>query len=275
MSMAIITFWNDGKVETNQSMTIAAVATAIAINYDYKILVVNTKHYDTSLEYAFEPKNNINSMFSKGKTDLAMGISGVAKAIASHKTSPEIITNYTRIILRNLELLTEKKTDEDEFDRYKGYIKDILKLANKYYDLVLVDLEGNIEEQEVKEFIEMSEVNVATLVQNLNVIDDYIKLREKNSIMQDKKWIVSVGKYDAKSKYTVKNISKYIKWKNVYGIPYNTMFSMDAPEGKVADYIIRFKRIKPTHVNYEFIKSVDKEAEQIVSMVKEGQRKIY
>lgn len=273
--MAIITFWNDGKVETNQSMTIAAVATAIAINYDYKILVVNTKHYDTSLEYAFESKNNINSMFSKGKTDLAMGISGVAKAIASHKTSPEIITNYTRIILRNLELLTEKKTDEDEFDRYKGYIKDILKLANKYYDLVLVDLEGNIEEQEVKEFIEMSEVNVATLVQNLNVIDDYIKLREKNSIMQDKKWIVSVGKYDAKSKYTVKNISKYIKWKNVYGIPYNTMFSMDAPEGKVADYIIRFKRIKPTHVNYEFIKSVDKEAEQIVSMVKEGQRKIY
>lgn len=275
MSMAIITFWNDGKVETNQSMTIAAVATAIAINYDYKILVVNTKHYDTSLEHAFEPKNNINSIFSKGKTDLAMGISGVAKAIASHKTSPEIITNYTRIILRNLELLTEKKTDEDEFDRYKGYIKDILKLANKYYDLVLVDLEGNIEEREVKEFIEMSEVNVATLVQNLNVIDDYIKLREKNSIMQDKKWIVSVGKYDAKSKYTVKNISKYIKWKNVYGIPYNTMFSMDAPEGKVADYIIRFKRIKPTHVNYEFIKSVDKEAEQIVSMVKEGQRKIY
>ena len=273
--MAIIAFWNDGKVETNQSMTIAAVATTLAINYDYKILIVNTKNNDTSLERAFEPKHNINSMFSKGKMDLATGISGVVKAIASNKTSPEIITNYTKIILRNLELLTEKNTDEEEFSRYKTYIKDILKLANRYYDIVLVDLEGNIEEQEIKEILEMSSVKVATLVQNLNVIDDYIEQKEKSFVLQDKNWLISIGKYDSKSKYTVKNVSKHIKEKRVHGIPYNTMFAMDAPEGKVADYIIRFKRVKQTHVNAEFVNAVDKEAEEIVNLVKEGQRKIY
>lgn len=273
--MAIVTFWNDGKVETNQSMTIAAIATALAINYDYKILIVNTKYKDVALERAFEPKHNVNTLFTKGKTDLAMGLSGVVKAIASNKTSPEIITNYTKIILRNLELLTDKNTDDEEFDRYKNYIKDILKLANRYYDLVLVDLEGDIEEQDVKEIIEMSAVKVATLVQNLNVIDDYIEQKEKNLVLQDKNWLVSMGKYDAKSKYTIKNVSKYIKEKKIHGIPYNTMFAMDAPEGKVADYIIRFKRVKPTHINAEFVKSIDKEAEEIVNLVKEGQRKIY
>lgn len=273
--MAIITFWNDGKVETNQSMTIAAIATALAINYDYKILIVNTKNNDVSLERAFEQKNSINSMFSKGKMDLATGLSGVVKAIASNKTSPEIITNYTKIILRNLELLTEKNIDKEEFDRYKTYIKDILKLANRYYDIVLVDLEGNIEEQNIKEILEMSAVKVVTLVQNLNVIDDYIEQKEKNFILQNQNWIVSIGKYDAKSKYTIKNVSKYIKEKKVHGIPYNTMFAMDAPEGKAADYIIRFKRVKQTHINAEFINAVDKEAEAIVNLVKEGQRKIY
>lgn len=273
--MAIITFWNDGKVETNQSMTIAAIATTLAINYDYKILIVNTKNNDVSLERAFEPKNNINSMFSKGKMDLATGLSGVVKAIASNKTSPEIITNYTKIILRNLELLTEKNTDKEEFDRYKTYMKDILKLANRYYDIVLVDLEGDVAEQEIKQILEMSAVKVATLVQNLNVIDDYIEQKERNLILQDKNWIVSIGKYDDKSKYTIKNVSKYIKEKRVHGIPYNTMFAMDAPEGKAADYIIRFKRVKQTHINAEFINSVDKEAEEIVNLVKEGQRKIY
>lgn len=273
--MAIITFWNDGKVETGQSMTVAALATTLAINYDYKILIVNTKQKDASLEYAFESKNSVNNIFARGKTDITTGIGGVVKAIASNKTSPEIITNYTKIILRNLELLTEKNCEEDEFRRYESYMKDILKLANKYYDIILVDLEGNIQEQRIKEILDMSLVKVATLVQNLNVIDNYIENKEKNLVMQEKNWIVSIGKYDGKSKYTVKNISKYIKDKNVYSIPYNTTFSMDAPEGKVADYIIRFKSVKPTHINANFIESVDKEAEKIVNTIKEGQRKIY
>lgn len=273
--MAIITFWNNGEVETNQSMTIAAVATTLAINYDYKILIVNTKINDMSLERAFEPKNNVNTKFTKGRVDLATGISGVVKAIASNKTSPEIITNYTKIILRNLELLTEKNIDEEDFYKYKPYIKDILKLANRYFDIVLVDLEGNIEEQEIKQILEMSTVKVATIVQNLNVIDNYIEQKEKNMILQEKNWIVSIGKYDDKSKYTIKNLSKYIKEKNVFGIPYNTMFAMDASEGKAADYIIRFKRVKQTHINANFINAVDKEAEEIVNLVKESQRKIY
>jgi len=106
--MAIITFWNDGKVETSQSMTLAAIATSLAVNYNYKILMINTKHNDKSLERAFEPRKTVNSIFAKGKIDLDTGLSGVAKAILSNKTSPEIITNYTKVIWKNLELLTEK-----------------------------------------------------------------------------------------------------------------------------------------------------------------------
>lgn len=273
--MAIITYWNNGKVETGQSMTIAGIAATLAINYDYRILIINTKYKDFTLERAFEPKNNINAFFTKGKMDLDTGLSGVVKAIASNKTSPEIITNYTKIILKNLELLTEKNTDKESFERYIKYIKDIIKLANRYYDIVLVDLEGETEKHEVKEILEMSTVKVATLVQNINVIDDYIEEKDKNLILQDKNWILSIGKYDVKSKYTIKNISKYIGEKKIYGIPYNTMFSMDASEGKVADYVIRFKRIKQTHINFGLIESLNKEAEEIVNMIKEGQRKIY
>lgn len=273
--MAIVAFWNDGKVETNQSMTIAAIATTLAINYDYKILIVNTKNSDKTLEYAFEPKNSINNMFSKGKMDLGTGLSGVVKAIASNKTSPEIITNYTKIILRNLELLTEKNVNDEEFERYETYIADILRLANRYYDVVLVDIEGDLRKQKVKEILEMAEVRVATLVQNQNVLDDFLEQKEKNLILKEKQWIISIGKYDANSKYTIKNISKYLKEKKVHAIPYNTMFSMDAPEGKVADYVIRFKRVKPTHLNAGFINSLNKEAEEIVNLIREGQRKIY
>lgn len=273
--MAIITFWNDGKAETSQSMTVAAVATTLAIDYDYKILIINTKYNDPSLERAFEAKNTVNSMFSKGKMDLATGISGAAKAIMSNKTSPEIITNYTKIILKNLELLTEKKITKEEFDRYIKYLKDIIKLSNKYFDIVLVDLEGNIEEQEIKQILEMSTVRVMTLTQNLNVIDRFVEQRDKEPILQDANKIISIGKYDIKSKYSVKNVAKYMREKIVFGIPYNTMFSMDAPEGKVADYFIRFRRVNPANINAGFVNAVSKETEEIVRMIKETQRKIY
>lgn len=273
--MAIITFWNDGKAETSQSMTIAAIATTLAIDYDYKILMINTKCNDKSLEHAFETKNNVNSLFAKGKMDLDTGFSGIVKAIMSNKTSPEIITNYTKIILKNLELLTEKNIAKEEFDRYMKYLKDILKLANRYYDVILVDLEGNIEKQEIKQILEMSNVRVITLVQNLDIIDNFIEQKSKTPVLQENNKIISIGKYDAKSKYTVRNVAKYIKEKNVIGIPYNTMFGMDASEGKVADYFIRFKRVNSSHINADFISSVSRHAQEIVTMVKEGQRKIY
>lgn len=273
--MAIITFWNDGKAETGQSMTLAAIATTLAINYNYKILMINTKHDDKSLERAFEPRNSINSIFTKGKMDLDTGLSGVAKAIISNKTSPEIITNYTNIIFKNLELLTDKNASQEDFERYIKYIKEIVKLANRYYDIVLVDLEGSIENQDIKQILQMSNVAVVTLTQNINVIDDFLEQRAKNEILKDKKVLISIGKYDEKSKYTVRNIAKYLRERKIYKIPYNTLFSMEAPEGKVADYFIRFKRINPSHINYNFLDSVYEETDDIINTIKEQQRKIY
>lgn len=275
--MAIITYWNDGKAETGQSMTIAAVATTLAINYNYKILIVNTKYNDPSLERAFEPKNNIGGFFAKGKMDLDTGLSGVVKAIVSNKTSPEIITNYTKIILKNLELLTEKNIGREDFDRYVKYLKNIIKLANRYYDIVLVDAEGDLEDEQVNQLLELATIKVVTLTQNINVIDDFMeqKVEKENSLLKDGNILISIGKYDDKSKYTVKNVAKYIREKKVFGIPYNTMFSMDAPEGKVADYVIRFKRVNSSHINSGFVNAINKQAEEIINVIKEEQRKIY
>lgn len=41
--MAIITFWSNTKKETGQSMSIAAIATSMAIEHNYKILLVSTR----------------------------------------------------------------------------------------------------------------------------------------------------------------------------------------------------------------------------------------
>ena len=270
--MAIITYWNDGKSETGQSMTLATVATAIAWGYNFKVLIVNTKHNEQSLEYAFESKNNINKIFSKGKMDLASGLSGVAKAIMSNKTSPEIITNYSKVIWKNLELLTDKNITDEEFEKYIQYISEIIKLANRYYDIVIVDLEGPVDDPEVEEILQLSNVNVATITQNINVIDRFKEYKDK---LSEKELFVSIGRYDEKSKYTVKNVSKYINMKNVFAVPYNTMFGMEAAEGKLDDFFINFRNVKPPHPNAPFINLVNEQAHKIIDTIKGQQRKIY
>lgn len=273
--MAIVTFWNNGKAETGQSMILASTATVLALNYNYKILMINTKHNDKSLEYAFDTKNNINAIFTKGKTDLETGLSGVAKAIMSNKTSPEIIKNYTKIIFNNLELLTDKNVSKEDFDRYIVHIKDIIKLANRFYDMVFVDLDDSIEDTTTKQILEFSNVDIVTLPQNINRLDDFMEEKANNNILKDDRILVAIGKYDEKSKYNEKNVSKYIKQKRVFKVPYNTVFSMDAPEGKVADYFIKFRRINGTHINAPFVNSINDLTKEMVKMVKEQQRKIY
>ena len=44
--MSIVTFWSNGKEETGKTLAIAAIATYMAIEHNYKILVISTGYKD-------------------------------------------------------------------------------------------------------------------------------------------------------------------------------------------------------------------------------------
>jgi hypothetical protein len=44
--MAIISFYSNVKEETGKSSSLAAIATFIGVQHNYKILILNTKHND-------------------------------------------------------------------------------------------------------------------------------------------------------------------------------------------------------------------------------------
>ena len=51
--MSIITFWSNDNIETGQTMSLAATAAYMAIEHNYKILVISTDFNDLSLENCF------------------------------------------------------------------------------------------------------------------------------------------------------------------------------------------------------------------------------
>ena len=51
--MAIIAFWSNEEKETGQTMSMVALSVYMAIEHNYKILVVSTSFNDVSLENCF------------------------------------------------------------------------------------------------------------------------------------------------------------------------------------------------------------------------------
>ena len=150
--MSIITFWSNDNIETGQTMSMAAVATHMAIEHNYKILMIDTANNDKTLEDAFWSQTK--KTIVKQKQDIGSGLSGLIRVIDSNRNSPEVITNYSKIIFKNrLELLKGDKMNVEEYKKMQETLQNIVLLANKYYDYVFIDLKTNIENETTKKIL--------------------------------------------------------------------------------------------------------------------------
>lgn len=272
--MAIITFWSDGNKETGKTLSLAAISTYISMQNTYKTLLFNAEYNDDTLEGCFfeRKKQKRAEIDLNDRADLAAGISGLSKAILSNKTSPEIIKNYTKTIFRNrLEILTEGKITLDDYEKQRNTYREILKIANKYYNLVFVDLSGTINELNVRGILEISDLVVVNLPQNLKKIDEFMELKRQTHLFNSNKTVILLGKCDEKSKYNSKNASRYMGIRDVLPITYYTQFLEASNEGKVADLFMKLRTKKFKDNDTIFAESVNEASYRIIEKLKEVQ----
>ena len=279
--MSVVTFWNSGKEQTGKTLSIAAISTYMAIEHNYRILVISTGKGDQTLDRCFweEKKVKRNLGLFGPNTHVAMeeGISGLIKIMRSNKLEPENITNYTKIVFKDrLEILQTYKGNQEDYKDLSRMYPDIINLANNYYDLVLVDLDAEIDENTKKQILESSNLIVANLSQRLASINNFIKIREEQPMFATKKVLLLIGRYDKFSKYTIKNISRYMNEKNkVSTIPYNTLFFEAAEEAKVPDLFLRLRKsVDEDDRNGFFIAEVGRTAENIIYRLQDLQMKM-
>lgn len=272
--MAIISFWSEGDREAGKTASLAAIATQISIDNTYKTLIFNAECNDSSLEECFwPPKKPRKEAFMLGnRADLATGTTGVAKAILSNKTSPEIIKYYTKTIYKDrLELLTEDNITQEDYQNQRRTYKEIAKIANRYYNLVLVDISGSPEESITRSILEESDIVVVNLPQNIKKINEYLELKRTNKVFNTEKTIVLIGRCDKNSKYNAKNLSRQTNIRDLYPVPYNTQFLEAINEGKITEFFTKFRgRIHPDENTY-FLEEVKKNSERILEKLKELQ----
>jgi len=272
--MSVITFWSNGKEESGKSSAVSAVATFMGVHHNYKILVIDTKYKDTFYTdcYWRETKKQANA--KKTFTGIGEGISGLARAVLSNKISPEIVTNYTKIVFNDnrLEILVDNSSMRDEFNTHKKVLKDIIKIANRYYDLVIVDLDKDIDKETEADIIKVSDLVVACLPQKLRTINRYAKAKKEKDFLLNKPVMTLIGRYDEQSKYSQKIITKFLKEKQgVAVIPYNTLFMETCNEAKVDDFFMKYTNINKKDKNSSFVAKVSEAADKIILKLQEIQ----
>lgn len=269
--MSVVTFYGNDKVETAQTTSMAGIATYLSLQQNYRILLLNTKYNDTSLEECFWAQSRGMTV----RSDLETGIGGLIKALASNKTSPEIITNYTKTIFKErLEVLTDGNIPRENYEKQKEYMRSIIRMANKYYDLVFVDLEGSLEAPFVQEILQESNLIIANTSQRIKAIKEFLEYKRLCDAIKNDNTIFLIGKYDKYSKYNAKNLQRTERLAEVYGIPYNTLFFEACNEGMLADFIINHRRVKQNSVQAPIMESIMEIGQRIIDKLKELQMQV-
>ena len=279
--MSIVTFYNSSVEQTGKTMSIAAIATYMAIEHNNRILVVSTTNREDPLKTCFwqekKKRKNLGIFGPNASVEVENGVEGLARMIRSNKITPDIITNYTKVIFKDrFEVLLGCEEPPSDGTQIEPLYPNIINSANQYYDLVFVDLDENVDEETRKTIIHDSDIVVINMSQRLRSINKFNELKQKNQLLKSKKVLILIGRYDKFSKYNSKNISRYLGEKNqVLTIPYNTLFFEATEEAGVPDLFLKFRKsIDSEDRNAFFIQEVKRASENIIYRLQDLQMKI-
>lgn len=282
---SVITFINNLDEESGKTMSLVAIATYMAINYNEKILVISTTNKEDKIKSCYFEEQQVKKLRlglfgDKTSTiDTESGIEGIAKMVRSNKLTPEVITNYTRVVFKDrLEIILgyqpkeEKQADIDVTEIDEEY-PNLISIAKMYYDRILVDLDNNLSEELRQRIVDHSDLVIVNTSQNLNSIKKLKTKKENSPLLQSSKTLILVGRYDEFSTYNAKNITRFLGEKNqVLTIPYNTLLFEASNEAGVPDLFLRLKRISDIDDrNAIFMQEVKRATENIIYRLQELQ----
>lgn len=281
--MAVISFWGNSEKETGQTLTMVSVSSVMAIEHNYKILVIGTDFKDKAMNGCYWPVevggNDVQAMLGiENKTNVGTisGVEGLARVVQSGRTGNDIIGNYAKPVFKDKRLDVLVPPETTSLEGYKELCKnypDIIKMANSDYNLVFVDVSHEMPMEVQKEILKKSDIIIVGIKQGLNDVEKFMNLKKAEPMFDARNVMVFIGKYDGYSKYNIKNLERYFKGKNmVLGISYNTLFYESAEEGKVIDYFLKMRNITgSTDRNAIFMEQNRYACENIMYKLKELQ----
>ena len=279
--MSVITFVNSMEEQTGKTMSLVAIATHMAIEYNNKILIISTTNKEGKLKSCYFEDKEVRKIrlgiFGENKSavDSGNGIEGIVRMTRSNKLTPEMITNYTKVVFKDrLEVLlgVENGKNDNEKEIAEEYV-ELINVANMYYDKVFVDLDNNLDEQIRQQIMDKSDLVIVNTSQNYNSLKKLKENKEKDWLLKSPKSLILVGRYDKFSKYNSKNITRFLEERNqVLTIPYNTLYFEATNEARVPDLFLSLRKtVDSEDRNVIFVEEIKRASENIIYRLQELQ----
>jgi len=269
--MAVVAFYTDCKDQTGNTVSAISLATYMGIVQNKRTLVISTAFNNNEMKRALWPiqtkkRSGLFGPNTSPAQDNDNGIEGLDRIIRSNRITPDIITDYTKVVLKGrLEILQGYSGSEDQYREIQKQYSQIITLAGQVYDIVIVDIDKELETKTKMKILNEVDVVVAMTTQKIENIKKLLKIIAEGTVLKKEKTIITLGRYDEKSKYNAKNISRNIlKTKRIINtVPYNTVVFEDIQEGKIIDTFIRFLGLKRKDENTFFIEEINRLKEAI------------
>ena len=262
--MAVVSFWGNNAKETGQTLAVVAIGTEMAIDHNNKILIVSTGFKETTMEDCFwERKKNNGIVPENGaKTGgIANGFEGLIKVIQSNRTSSNIIRDYAKVVFKGrLDVLPSPTTQDPKvYNTVTSYYKDVLKFANKEYDLVLVDVDKRMSVEDKSAILQES---------------DAVMITFKQAMLSNASSIICFHNHPSGNidpSVEDENITRRLKeTKEISAVPYNLGFYEASMEGKVADFFLNNRTLNDSSSsNAKFLQECKRSCDNILAKLED------
>ena len=269
--MSVVAFYTCGKDQTGNTASAISLATYMGIVQNKRVLFISTALNNSEIKKALWPTQTVkkglfgmNTNYGAGVND--NGIEGLDRVIRSNRISPDIITDYTKVALKGrLEILQGYNGSEEQYKEIQKQYMQIISLAKQIYDTVIVDIDKELEAKIKLEILNGVDVVVAMATQKIDSISNVIRTMAEGVAFKKFNSILTIGKYDDKSKYNAKNISRNIlRTKDIINtVPYNTILFEEMQEGRLIDMFLRFLNLSEKDENTFFVDEIKRLKEDI------------
>ena len=277
--MPITTFWSNNKETIGQTVSAASMATEMAIEHNYRVLLISADFNNTTMLDCFgaqeSNKEILKGLIRKPQINLDSGINGLLKMASSNRVTPEIIHDYTKIVYENRLEVLYSPTDINENDKKATMerMKNIIMNAARYYDQVIVDLRKGLETSEQLEILALSDVIVFNINQRMDRITEALQIKEMNGLYDRVVW--NICKYDKNSKCNTKNLLRTVlKRQTICEIPYNTLIYDACGDGKIAEMLLNFRTLRDEDENLTFINKIKELQEAVLLKYQERRSRL-
>lgn len=277
--MPITTFWSNNKETIGQTVSAASMATEMAIEHNYRVLLVSADFNNKTMLDCFgaqeSNKEILKGLIRKPQINLDSGINGLLKMANSNRVTPEIIHDYTKIVYENrLEVLySPMDIKENEQNTIMEKMKNIIMNAARFYDQVIVDLKKGLNMSEQLEILSLSDVIVLNVTQRVHEIEETLQIKEISNMYDKVVW--NICKYDKNSKCNTKNLLRTVlKKQTICETPYNTLMYDACGEGKIAEILLNFRTLREEDENLTFIKKIKELQEAVLLKYQERRARL-